>query len=138
MLTRALTGLAFLLGGCTIHVVEQPATPVAAGPAPTAVVANAPAPRPEPVRVSHVPAHERPAAQQPTPVAQQPAPPRNTPPARSDMDAVRPAKQPPQPSQPQARRPLRTPFRDVGPSALPSKLTTAEPRERHKVKKDGT
>lgn len=137
MLTRALTALAFLLGGCTIHVVEQPATPVAAGPAPV-LVAEAPRRRPEPVRASHVPAPERPTTQQPSPVAQQPAPERSTPPARTDMDAVRPAKQPPQPSQPQARRPLRTPFRDVGPSALPSKLTTAEPRERHKVKKDGT
>lgn len=133
MITRASSALAFLLGGCTIHVVEAPTTPVAASPAPTLVVAEAPRPRPEPARVRH----ERPQVAEPASKPQRPAPDKNTPPARADLDPVRPAQKPPQPH---VDKPLYTPFRDVGPRALPPKLTTgdsAEPRRR-KVKKTGT
>lgn len=117
-------GLFFLMGGCTIHVVEQPATP---GPAvlvadgaearPTHRHHHHPAPAPEPEQGAATPQAE---------------PGRAAPPSRSDLTPRRPN---PRAAQPQKDKPLYTPFRSVGSDKVSSPLS-ARPTsagERHKV-----
>jgi hypothetical protein len=148
MLLRALCGLSFLLGGCAIHVVDQPVTPAATGPA-TFEVAEAPQAHRHPQRHPH--------AAEPA-VVEQPTEPRESPrvarPARSDLTAHPVASEHTKPSRPSApsrpakpsrtdppedaNKPLYTRFRDVGPQALPEPQSPVapkpEPQSRHALK----
>jgi hypothetical protein len=132
MISRALCALTVLLGGCTIHVVEQPASPVVAGSGPAVVVANAPEARPTQQARRPRPAASAPTANEPAPG---PEPPRAAAPPRSELTAHRP------PTKPRANEPLYTPFRSVGSTAASTPMSNVPPASKHelrKVKKTGT
>jgi|GEM_PF-6625990 len=127
--------LALLASGCTIHVVEQPASPV--------MVAEAPAPVPVPVRprrprpIVYVPVVASPAPA--TPVAA-PVPAPVAAPVATRPSLARPANRDRPHVTAPSPRPLRVPFRTTTPEArspqLASSVGPTKHRRPQKVKQD--
>jgi hypothetical protein len=127
----ALALLAFVASGCTIHVVEQPASPVVVAEGPRRIVS----PRPAAVLSER----RRPAAARPEDAPVGPDP-RVVPPSRATDRPLRVATQPhaTKPAR-QPSKPLRIPFKSVE-GAEPRTASTAVPHVTHgpphKVKAD--
>ena len=132
----ALALLAFVASGCTIHVVEQPASPVLVAEAPRRIAAPRPAaelaegPRPVAARPEQAPIGNEPRVVEP----------RVVPPSRATDRPLRVATKPraTKPPRPPSK-PLRIPFKSVeGPE--PRTASTAAPHVTHepphKVKAD--
>jgi hypothetical protein len=132
--------LAFLASGCTIHVVEQPATPTTLAEAPRPARVRSARPRPS----VHVPSVYVPVAadgdrgprSRPTPVAPvapvaTPAPAaRPTPLAMASPIAAPPHRERPQVTKP-PRRPFRIVFKTLPPETRSPRLVNATPPRKH-------
>jgi hypothetical protein len=139
----ALSALAFVASACTIHVVEQPATPIAAEPPPASVEAPRPVIAQVPGAATPLPAAQQaPAAAQPsaqlptTPVRSRPRPELTN---HAQLGSA-PAPSTPAPSAPDSKWRLR--FKDTKPqprtTTLTNVATEAKVRRPQKVEPPST
>jgi hypothetical protein len=116
----ALVLLALAASACTIHVVEQPASPVMVAEAPRVVAVPSPTPVPVVVERPAPVAHQEPSSPSGSVIA---------PPTRDTYTPVRVATKP----TPTPFKPLRTPFKQVQDPEPRSASVGHLPRVRHKV-----